>query len=91
MDGETSGKPLRVNVTAIKAAELAWEARMNHSIHSADRATHYKIVWLALAAGIAVASLGISARSDLMIGASAHVTKAGAPVTLSRADSPVVR
>ena len=32
---------------------------MNHSIHSADRATHLKIVVVALVAGIAVAAFGI--------------------------------
>ena len=37
---------------------------MNHSIHSADRATHLKIVVVALVAGIAVAGFGISARSN---------------------------
>ncbi len=35
---------------------------MNHSIHSADRATHLKVVIVALVAGIAVAALGISVR-----------------------------
>ena len=35
---------------------------MNHSIYSADRSTHLKIVVVALVAGIAVAGLGISAR-----------------------------
>ena len=39
------------------------EAHMNHSIHSADRTTHLKIVVVALVAGIAVAAFGISARS----------------------------
>ena len=34
---------------------------MNHSIYSADRATHLKIMVVALIAGIAVAGLGISA------------------------------
>ena len=38
---------------------------MNHSIHSADRATHLKIVVVALVAGIAVAGLAISARTRL--------------------------
>ncbi len=37
---------------------------MNHSFHSADRSTHLKIVVLALVAGIAVAGIGISARSQ---------------------------
>ena len=36
---------------------------MNHSIHSADRSTHLKIVVVALVAGIAVAAFGISART----------------------------
>ncbi len=34
---------------------------MNHSIYSADRTTHIKIVVVALVAGIAVAGFGISA------------------------------
>ena len=35
---------------------------MNHSIHSADRGTHLKIVVVALVAGIGLAAFGISAR-----------------------------
>ena len=34
----------------------------NHSIHSADRSTHLKIVVVALIAGIAVMSLGMFSR-----------------------------
>lgn len=37
---------------------------MNHSIHSADRATHLKIVVVALVAGISVAAFGISTRDN---------------------------
>ena len=37
---------------------------MNHSIYSADRSTHLKIVVVALVAGIAVAGFGISARTN---------------------------
>ena len=37
---------------------------MNHSIHSADRSTHLKIVVVALFAGIVVTALGISARTN---------------------------
>ena len=37
---------------------------MNHSIYSADRSTHLKIVVVALVAGIAVAGFGISARTS---------------------------
>ena len=36
---------------------------MNHSIYSADRTTHLKIVVVALVAGILVAGFGISART----------------------------
>ena len=40
---------------------------MNHSIYSADRVTHLKIVVIALAAAIAMASIAISSHisSDL--------------------------
>ena len=64
---------------------------MNHSIHSADRATHRKIVGLALSAAIAVASLAVSARGNSMNSDSAHVIKAGAPMAFTRADSSVLR
>ena len=36
---------------------------MNHSIYSADRMTHLKIVVVALVAGILVAGFSISARN----------------------------
>lgn len=35
---------------------------MNHSIYSADRTTHLKIVAIALVAGIGIAGFGIAAR-----------------------------
>ena len=53
---------------------------MNHSIHSADKATHLKIVVVALVAGIAVAAFGISARTNADYAQTAHVVKAGKPV-----------
>ena len=64
---------------------------MNHSIHSADRATHLKIVIIALVAGIAVAGLGISARSHSDDTQTAHVVKAGKPMTVTSTDTAVVR
>jgi hypothetical protein len=59
---------------------------MNHSIHSADKATHLKIVVVALVAGIAVAALGISARTNADYSQTAHVVKAGKPVVVTSSD-----
>ena len=58
---------------------------MNHSIYSADRTTHLKIVVVALVAGIVVAGLGISARatSDDGYAQTAHVMKAGKPMAVT--------
>jgi len=67
---------------------------MNHSIHSADRATHMKIVVVALIAGIAVAAFGITARSNVDYSQTAqttHVIKAGKPVVVTSSDASVVR
>jgi len=58
---------------------------MNHSIYSADRSTHLKVVVVALVAGIAVAGLGIAARatSDDGYTQTARVIKAGKPVAVT--------
>ena len=64
---------------------------MNHSIHSADRSTHLKIVVVALVAGIAVAAFGITARSNVDYSQTAHVIKAGKPVVVTSSDAAVVR
>jgi len=59
---------------------------MNHSIHSADKATHLKIVVVALVAAIAVAALGISARTNVDSSETAHVVKAVKPVVVTSSD-----
>jgi hypothetical protein len=66
---------------------------MNHSIYSADRATHMKIVVVALIAGIAVAGFGVSARltSDDGYTQTARVIKAGKPVTITSSDTSMIR
>ncbi len=64
---------------------------MNHSIHSADRSTHLKIVVVALVAGIAVAVFGISARTGSDFTQTAHVVKAGKPVVVTSSDLSTVR
>jgi len=64
---------------------------MNHSIHSADRTTHLKIVVVALVAGIAVAAFGISARTGSDFTQTAHVMKAGKPVVVTSSNQSMVR
>jgi hypothetical protein len=66
---------------------------MNHSIYSADRSTHLKIVVIALVAGIVVAGFGIAARtnSDDGYAQTARVLKAGKPVTVTSTNASMVR
>ena len=65
---------------------------MNHSIYSADRSTHLKIVVVALVAGIAVAGFGISARtSSDDYTQTARVIKAGKAVTVTSSNTSMVR
>ena len=65
---------------------------MNHSIYSADRSTHLKVVVVALLAGIVVAGFGISARSNSDdYTQTARVIKADKPVTVSSSNASMVR
>jgi hypothetical protein len=65
---------------------------MNHSIYSADRMTHLKVVVVALIAGIVVAGFGISARnSDEGYTQTARVMKAGKPVMVTTSNNSLVR
>jgi hypothetical protein len=68
---------------------------MNHSMYSADRATHLKIVVVALIGATLVAGIGIAARltdenTATALRATGPVLKAGQPVVItSREDSAV--
>jgi hypothetical protein len=66
---------------------------MNHSIYSADRSTHLKVVVVALVVGIVVAGLGISARavSDDGYAQTARVIKADKPVAITSSNASMVR
>ena len=68
---------------------------MNHSIYSADRMTHLKVVVVALIAGIMVAGFSISARNTSDEGltqtASTRVMKAGKPVAITSSGTSAVR
>ena len=66
---------------------------MNHSIYSADRTTHLKIVVVALVAGILVAGFSISTRntSDDGLTQTARVMKAGKPVVVTSSGNSLVR
>jgi hypothetical protein len=69
------------------------EAQVNHSIYSADRGTHLKIVMIALVAGIALAGLGLSSRDKGGDGYAheARIVKAGKPVMVTDSTSALVR
>ncbi|GAB1716048.1 MAG: hypothetical protein NTAFB05_10900 [Nitrobacter sp.] len=64
---------------------------MNHSIQSADRATHLKIVAVALVLGAALAAFGSSVRSSGDFVQTAHVIRAGQPTMITSAGTLLVR
>jgi len=68
---------------------------MNHSIYTADRSTHLKIVVVALVAATAVAGIGITARinsGDQYADAQrVQVITAGKPVMVTTSGQSVVR
>jgi hypothetical protein len=69
------------------------EISMNHSIYSADRATHLKVVVVALVAGILVAGFTISTRNTASDDGiqTARVMKAGKPVVVTSSGNSTVR
>lgn len=71
---------------------------MNHSLYSADRATHLKIVVVALLGATMVAGVGIAARVGSDAGTmtagvqtDAPVIKAGKPVIWTSSETSAVR
>jgi hypothetical protein len=64
---------------------------MNHSMHSADRGTHLKVVIVALAAGIMVAGFSMLARTNADYSQTAQVVKAGKPIAVTSSDATLVR
>jgi hypothetical protein len=77
------------------AASSSGGLEMNHSFYSADRATHLKIVVVALVAATAVAGVTITARvnaGDTYAQSNQiQVIKAGKPVMVTKTDQSVVR
>ena len=64
---------------------------MNHSIRSADRATHLKIVVVALIVGAALTAFGTSVRPNTDSVQAVHVIKAGQPTMISSSGTTLVR
>ena len=66
---------------------------MNHSIYSADRTTHLKVVIIALNAGILVAGFGILTHnsSDEGLTQTVRVIKAGKPMMVTTSNNSLVR
>ena len=62
----------------------------NHSIHSADRSTHIKIVVIALIAGFIVTGLGVFSRGGGDV-QTARVIKAGQPTAFTSSNTSAVR
>ena len=68
----------------------------NSSLYTADRATHLKIVVVALIAAILVAGIGIAARgvdlgTDILTVQRGPAIKAGAPVSWSARETSTIR
>jgi hypothetical protein len=64
---------------------------MNHSMYSADRKTHLKIVVIGLLCATMVAVVGISAHvSDMDLG-TAPLVKAGQPVAVTGSQMTTIR
>ena len=63
----------------------------NHSLVTADRTTHLKIVVVALLASVTVMVVGISARPQVDTSGTTQVVKISHPVMAIRGDGPTIR
>jgi hypothetical protein len=63
---------------------------MNHSIYSADRTTHLKVVIVALVAAIAASSFAISSRA-MSNTETVAIIEAGKPLAVTSAAAPLIR
>ncbi len=69
---------------------------MNWSFHTADRATHLKVVVVGLVAAILISVIGISAAqlnlgTDILTAQGPRVIKAGGPVAITDQGKSVIR
>ena len=69
---------------------------MNHSLVTADRTTHLKIVAVSLVAAIAVILVGVTARitdtgTSAKLEANGPVLKAGKPATVTSRDATAIQ
>jgi len=69
---------------------------MNWSIHTADRATHLKVVVVGLVAAILISVIGISATqlnlgTDVLTAQGPTVIKAGGPVVITDQGRSIIR
>jgi hypothetical protein len=63
---------------------------MNHSLYSADRSTHLKIVVVGVLCAIVVMAVGSFARVNTMDLSTAQIVKVGQPTTVT-GQLPVIR
>lgn len=64
---------------------------MSHSLITADRGTHLKIVCVSLVAAIAVVAVGVTARVTEAGSARSQVVKAGKPAIYTARDDATIR
>lgn len=64
---------------------------MSHSLIEANRATHLKIVCVALIGAIAVVTVGITARVTDNANVTAQILKAGKPAIFTARDAATIR